>query len=163
MLTFSYSPTFVMDLLINNQKYSVNVASEESLLDVLRHSLDLTGSKYGCGEGVCGACTVLINGVAVRSCIIKAASVEGKNITTIEGLEKNGQLHAVQQAFLNVDVFQCSYCASGMVMSAVSLLRKNPSPSESEIIQGLQGNICRCGTYPRIVKAIQEAATIQKG
>jgi aerobic-type carbon monoxide dehydrogenase small subunit (CoxS/CutS family) len=152
-----------MDLLINNQKYSVNVSPEESLLNVLRNDLDLTGSKYGCGEGSCGACTVLINDVAVRSCTIKAGSVTGKNITTIEGLEKNGNLHPVQQAFLDVDVFQCAYCAPGMVMSAVSLLKKNTAPTEPDIIRSMQGNICRCGTYPRIIKAIQKAANIQKG
>jgi aerobic-type carbon monoxide dehydrogenase small subunit (CoxS/CutS family) len=152
-----------MDLLINNQKYSVNVSPEETLLNVLRNDLDLTGSKYGCGEGSCGACTVLVNDVAVRSCTIKVGSVTGKNITTIEGLEKDGNLHPVQQAFLNVDVFQCSYCASGMVMSTVSLLKKNAAPTEPDIIRSMQGNICRCGTYPRIIKAIQEAANIQKG
>jgi aerobic-type carbon monoxide dehydrogenase small subunit (CoxS/CutS family) len=152
-----------MDLLINNQKYSVNVSPEETLLNVLRNDLDLTGSKYGCGEGSCGACTVLINDVAARSCTIKAGSVTGKNITTIEGLEKDGNLHPVQQAFLNVDVFQCSYCAPGMVMSTVSLLKKNAAPTEPDIIRSMQGNICRCGTYPRIIKAIQEAANIQKG
>ena len=154
---------FIMDLLINSKKYSVNVSPDESLLTVLRNELDLTGSKYGCGEGVCGACTVLINDVAVRSCITKAGSVAGKNITTIEGLEKNGKLHPVQQACLDVDVFQCSYCAPGMVMSAVSLLKKNSAPTKDDIVKGMQGNICRCGTYPRIVKAIQEASNIQKG
>jgi aerobic-type carbon monoxide dehydrogenase small subunit (CoxS/CutS family) len=151
-----------MELLINNQKYQVKSSPDESLLIVLRNELDLTGSKYGCGEGSCGACTVLINDVAVRSCITKAGTVEGKNITTIEGLEKNGKLHPVQQAFLNVDVLQCSYCASGMVMSAVSLLKKNSDPSESDIVKGMQGNVCRCGTYPRVIKAIKEAVNIQK-
>ena len=151
-----------MDLLINNQKYSVNASPDENLLTVLRNELDLTGSKYGCGEGSCGACTVLISDVAMKSCMIKAGSVANKNITTIEGLEKNGKLHPVQQACLNVDVFQCAYCAPGMIMSAVSLLKKNSNPTESEIVSGMQGNICRCGTYPRIVKAIKEAVTIQK-
>jgi len=151
-----------MDLLINKKKYAVNVASDDTLLSVLRNNLDLTGTKYGCGEGSCGACTVLINGVAVRSCITKATSVEGKEVTTIEGLAGNGKLHPVQRAFLDVDVFQCSYCASGMVMSSVSLLKKNPQPTEAEIITAMQGNVCRCGTYPRIVKGIQEAVKIQK-
>ena len=127
---------------------------------MLRDRLDLTGSKYGCGEGSCGACTVLVDGNASRSCILQASNVTGKEITTIEGVSKNGTLHPVQQAFLNVDVFQCSYCAPGMVMSAVSLLRKHPKPSPEEIIQGMQGNICRCGTYPRVIQAIQEAANI---
>ncbi|HEY5749486.1 MAG TPA: (2Fe-2S)-binding protein [Chryseolinea sp.] len=151
-----------MDLVINKKKYSVNVTPEDTLLNVLRNDLDLTGTKYGCGEGSCGACTVLINGVAIRSCITKATSVEGKDITTIEGLAGNGKLHPVQQAFLDVDVFQCSYCASGMVMSTVSLLKKKPEPTEEEIITGMQGNVCRCGTYPRIIRGIHEAVKIQK-
>lgn len=149
-----------MDLLVNNKKYTVDAHPGESLLSVLRDRLDLTGSKYGCGEGSCGACTVLVDGKAVRSCILPASDVSGKTITTVEGLEKNGALHPVQQAFLNVDVFQCAYCAPGMIMSAVSLLDKNPHPTEKDITQGMQGNICRCGTYPRIVKAIQEATKI---
>jgi aerobic-type carbon monoxide dehydrogenase small subunit (CoxS/CutS family) len=147
-----------MELLVNEKKYTVDVQEGESLLSVLRDRLDLTGSKYGCGEGSCGACTVLINGAAVRSCISPASSAVGKKITTIEGLEKNGSLHPVQQAFVKVDVFQCAYCAPGMVMSAVSLLEKNPKPSRQQIIQGMQGNICRCGTYPRALKAIEEVA-----
>jgi len=149
-----------MELMVNEKKYSVDAHAGESLLSVLRDRLDLTGSKYGCGEGSCGACTVLINGTPVRSCILPAGSAVGKEITTIEGLEKNGSLHAVQKAFLKVDVFQCAYCASGMIMSAVSLLEKNAKPSRQEINQAMQGNICRCGTYPRVVKAIQEAANI---
>ncbi len=138
----------------------MNVSPDESLLMVLRNHLDLTGSKYGCGEGACGACTVLIDGKASRSCITPASSVEGKEITTIEGLENNGELHPVQTAFLNADVFQCAYCAPGMIMSAVSLLQKNSNPSDQDIISAMQGNICRCGTYPRIIKAIQEASTV---
>lgn len=149
-----------MELVINDKKYTVDVKADESLLNVLRNHLDLTGSKYGCGEGACGACTVLVNEAAARSCITPAASVAGKKITTIEGLEKNGVLHPVQEAFLKVDVFQCAYCASGMIMSAVSLLKKNPNPPEQEIVHGMQGNICRCGTYPRIVKAIQQASNV---
>ena len=149
-----------MELLVNEKKYTVDVHSGESLLSVLRDRLDLTGSKYGCGEGSCGACTVMVDGKAVRSCILPATNASGKAITTIEGLEKNGSLHPVQKAFLKVDVFQCAYCAPGIVMSAVSLLEKNPHPSEQEIKQGMQGNICRCGTYPRIVKAIKEASNI---
>jgi aerobic-type carbon monoxide dehydrogenase small subunit (CoxS/CutS family) len=149
-----------MELLINNKKYSVTAERDESLLHILRNYLDLTGSKYGCGEGACGACTVLIDGVATRSCITRAGSTVGKAITTIEGLQKDGQLHPVQKAFLKVDVFQCSYCASGMIMSAVSLLEKNPRPSAQEIIKSMQGNICRCGTYTRIVDAIKEAGNV---
>jgi aerobic-type carbon monoxide dehydrogenase small subunit (CoxS/CutS family) len=147
-----------MELLVNNSKHNVSVKENESLLTVLREQLQLTGSKYGCGEGACGACTVLIDGTATRSCITKASSAVGKKITTIEGLAKDDQLHPVQQACLDVDVFQCSYCAPGMIMSAVSLLGKKSKPTEEEIIQSMQGNICRCGTYVRIVKAIQQAA-----
>jgi len=125
---------------------------------VLRERLDLTGSKYGCGEGACGACTVLVDGKAVRSCIQRVSAVAGKEVTTIEGIQKNERLHPVQEAFIAVDVFQCAYCAPGMIMSAVSLLSKNPKPTAEDITQAMQGNICRCGTYPRIVKAIQQAA-----
>ena len=149
-----------MELTINDKKYTVQVKGKESLLMVLRNYLDLTGSKYGCGEGACGACTVLIDGKATRSCITDAGSVTGKKITTIEGLEQNGKLHPVQTAFLNADVFQCAYCAPGMIMSALALLQKNSSPSEAEIIKSMQGNICRCGTYPRIIQAIKEASTV---
>ena len=147
-----------MQLSVNGKNYTVEPRDDESLLSVLRDRLDLTGSKYGCGEGVCGACTVLLDGKAVRSCILPASNVAGKEITTIEGLEKNGRLHSVQEAFMKVDVFQCAYCAPGMIMSAVSLLDKNPKPSGEEITQAMQGNICRCGTYPRVVRAIKEAA-----
>ena len=147
-----------MELLVNNKKHNVAAGENESLLNVLREHLQLTGSKYGCGEGSCGACMVLIDGAATRSCITKASTVVGKKIITIEGLAKDDRLHPVQQACLDVDVFQCSYCATGMIMSAVSLLAKKSSPSEEEIISSMQGNICRCGTYVRIVKAIQQAA-----
>ena len=149
-----------MELQINNRKYTVEGVTGESLLTVLREYLDLTGSKYGCGEGACGACTVLVDDKAVRSCITEAASVVGKKITTIEGLEQNGKLSAVQTAFVNADAFQCAYCASGVIMAATSLLQKNANPSVDEIMKSMQGNICRCGTYPRIIKAIQEASTV---
>lgn len=147
-----------MELLVNNKKHNVTAKDGESLLNVLREHLQLTGSKYGCGEGACGACTVLVDGAATRSCITRASAVVGKKITTIEGLAKDDKLHPVQQACLDVDVFQCSYCAPGMIMSAVSLLSKKSNPSEEEIISSMQGNICRCGTYVRIVQAIQQAA-----
>lgn len=147
-----------MELLVNNKKYTVQAEADESLLTVLRNHLDLTGSKYGCGEGACGACTVLVNGTAMRSCVTRIQSVIGKSITTIEGLQKDDQLHPVQKAFLKVDAFQCAYCASGMIMSAVSLLERNPKPSEQDILRSMQGNVCRCGTYPRIIEAIREAA-----
>jgi len=149
-----------MELLVNNKKHNVDAKENESLLNVLRERLQLTGSKYGCGEGACGACTVLIDGSATRSCITKVSSGVGKNIVTIEGLAKDDHLHPVQQACLDVDVFQCSYCASGMIMSAASLLAKKSSPTEEEIIHSMQGNICRCGTYVRIVKAIQQATKV---
>lgn len=149
-----------MKLTINKKSYEVNAVNDESLLTVLREHLDLTGSKYGCGEGACGACTVLIDGKSTRSCLTKAASLAGKKITTIEGIEENGKLHPVQTSFLNADVFQCAYCAPGMIISAVALLDKNPNPSEQEIRNAMQGNICRCGTYPRIIKAIKETSTV---
>jgi aerobic-type carbon monoxide dehydrogenase small subunit (CoxS/CutS family) len=150
----------MIELLVNNKKYTVEADGDESLLSVLRNHLDLTGSKYGCGEGACGACTVLINGTSARSCIIQAKNAVGKDITTIEGLAENGNLHPVQKAFIKVDVFQCAYCAPGMIMSAVSLLERTPKPTGQEIQSAMQGNICRCGTYPRIVKAIREAANV---
>jgi len=129
----------------------------------LRDDLDLTGSKYGCGEGQCGACTVLIDGQATRSCITKLGAAAGKKITTIEGIEKNGPLHPLQEAFLEADALQCGYCTPGMIMSSVALLSKNPNPSEQEIVRFMDGNVCRCGTYPRIVSAIRKAAQSMKG
>jgi isoquinoline 1-oxidoreductase subunit alpha len=148
-------------LAINDKSYSVDTDPKTSLLTVLREDLDLTGSKYGCGEGQCGACTVLIDGKAQRSCITRVGSVSGKQITTIEGLAKGDRLHPVQQAFLDEDAMQCAYCTSGMIMSAVALLQKNAVPNEKEIIDFMDGNVCRCGTYPRIVRAIQKAAKAQ--
>ena len=142
---------------VNGARHEVTAEPDTPLLTVLRDDLSLTGSKYGCGEGVCGACTVLIDGKPVRSCITPLSATAEKEITTIEGLEKNGNLHPVQQAFLQADPFQCAYCASGMIMSSVALLKSNPSPTESDIIKAMNGNICRCGTYPHIVKAIQLA------
>ena len=147
-----------MELLINGKKYSIQADPQDSLLGVLRHDLDLTGTKYGCGEGQCGACTVLVDGKAVRACQTPVSAAAGKPITTIEGLEKAGKLHPVQEAFLKVDVFQCGYCASGMVLSTVALLRQHPKPTDQQILDFMNGNICRCGTYPLIVKAIKEAA-----
>jgi aerobic-type carbon monoxide dehydrogenase small subunit (CoxS/CutS family) len=143
---------------INGKQYPVRSDPDTPLLYVLRDELDLTGSKYGCGEGQCGACTVLIGGLPRRSCHIAVSAVAGKPITTIEGLEKDGRLHPVQQAFLDVGAFQCAYCTSGMIMSSIGLLQRNPHPSDSEIVQSLEGNICRCGTHPRIIEAVQKAA-----
>ena len=147
-----------MVLNINGVKHEVSVDPDVGLLSVLRNQLELTGSKYGCGEGACGACTILVNDKPLRSCITPVGSVLGKEITTIEGLESNGKLHPVQQAFLTTDAFQCSYCAPGMIMSAVALLKNNPDPSEDAIVKAMNGNICRCGTYPYIVKAIKLAS-----
>lgn len=147
-----------MVLHVNRVKHEITADPDTGLLIVLRNHLGLTGSKYGCGEGACGACTVLINGKPSRSCITPISSVANKEVTTIEGLEENGKLHSVQEAFLTTDVFQCSYCASGMIMSAVALLKDNPAPSEDAIIKAMNGNICRCGTYPYIIKAIKLAS-----
>ncbi len=152
----------IVELQINGTKRRVEVGAERSLLNVLRDDLDLTGAKYGCGEGQCGACTVLVDGRAVRSCLTLAANAEGKQITTIEGLEQNGRLHPLQEAFLNVDAMQCGYCTAGMIMSGVGLLKKTPNPTEAEILRAMEGNICRCGTYHRIVAAIQQAANSNK-
>jgi aerobic-type carbon monoxide dehydrogenase small subunit (CoxS/CutS family) len=152
----------VLELQVNGTKRRVEVEGERALLSVLRDELELTGAKYGCGEGQCGACTVLIDGRAVRSCLTKAASAEGKQITTIEGLEKNGRLHPLQEAFLDQDAMQCGYCTAGMILSGVGLLKKTPNPNEQEIQRAMEGNICRCGTYNRIVAAIRQAANGDK-
>ena len=153
----------ITELNVNGSRLKVEVDSEKSLLSVLRDDLDLTGSKYGCGEGQCGACTVLIGGVLARSCITQVGAAASKPITTIEGLESNGRLHPLQQAFIDADALQCGYCTSGMIMSGVALLSKNPSPGEAEIVRLMEGNVCRCGTYPRIVAAITKAARQMKG
>jgi aerobic-type carbon monoxide dehydrogenase small subunit (CoxS/CutS family) len=145
-------------LAINEKSYSVDIDPQTSLLSVLREQLDLTGSKYGCGEGQCGACTVLIDGKAQRSCITRVGTVVDKKITTIEGIANGDHLHPVQQAFLDEGAMQCAYCTSGMIISAVALLRKNPQPNEKQIVDFMDGNVCRCGTYSRIVRAIQKAA-----
>ena len=147
-----------IELEINGKTYSVEYPPDTPLLYVLREELRLTGTKYGCGEGMCGACTVLVGSIARRSCQIPASVAAGKPITTIEGLEKNGALHPVQQAFLDAGAFQCAYCASGMIMNSVSLLKSTANPSDEQILQAMQGNICRCGTHPRIVEAIRAAA-----
>lgn len=145
-----------MKINVNGDDYMLEVPANTSLLDVLRVHLNLTGSKYGCGEGACGACKVLIDGNALPSCVTPVASVQNKEIITIEGLEKNGKLHPMQQAFLDEDAFQCAYCSSGMVISAVALKAKKPHPSRQEILEAMQRNICRCCVYPRIVNAISK-------
>jgi aerobic-type carbon monoxide dehydrogenase small subunit (CoxS/CutS family) len=152
----------ITSLLVNGNAVPVNVDAETSLLTVLRDSLDLTGSKYGCGEGQCGACTVLIDGSARRSCITPVGTVAKRQIITIEGVAKNGVLHPLQQAFLEEEAMQCAYCTSGMIMSAFSLLNTNRNPSDPQIAQFMQGNICRCGTYPRILAAVRRAAKAMK-
>jgi aerobic-type carbon monoxide dehydrogenase small subunit (CoxS/CutS family) len=149
-----------IELEVNGKKYSVQSDPEAPLLGVLRDEIGLTGTKYGCGEGQCGACTVLIAGAPRRSCQMPVRAAEGKPVTTIEGLEKNGKLHPVQQAFLDAGAFQCAYCTSGMIMSSVGLLHTNANPATSEIVQFLQGNVCRCGTHPRIIDAVHEAAKL---
>lgn len=150
--------TSPLALQINGNTYSVHSDSDTSLLEVLREELGLTGSKYGCGEGQCGACTVLLDGSPRRSCQLAVSEATGAKITTIEGLEQNGRLHPIQQAFLGVGAFQCAYCTSGMIISSVGLLSQNPNPTPAQITQFLQGNICRCGTHPRILEAVQQAA-----
>ncbi|HVP48227.1 MAG TPA: (2Fe-2S)-binding protein [Bryobacteraceae bacterium] len=152
----------VIELNVNGVARPVNAGPERSLLSVLRDELDLTGAKYGCGEGQCGACTVLLEGEAVRSCITPLSRAAGKHITTIEGLEQNGRLHPLQETFLETGAMQCGYCTPGMIMSGVSLLAKSANPNDGEIVHGMQGNICRCGTYPRIVAAVRMAALRQK-
>jgi nicotinate dehydrogenase subunit A len=143
---------------VNGSAHAVDIEPDTRLLWVLRESLDLTGTKYGCGEGQCGACTVLVDGKPVRSCTARAAALAGRRIETIESLNANGKLDRVQQAFLDQDAMQCGYCTPGMIMAAVSLLRTTPSPSEAAIVQAMDRHLCRCGTYPRIVAAIRQAA-----
>ena len=145
-------------LLVNGAEHRIDVPPDESLLSVLRNRLDLTGTKYGCGEGQCGACTVLVEGKPVRSCRMSVSSAAGQKITTIEGLERDGRLHPLQEAFLRAEAFQCGYCTSGMILSSLALLEANPHPSDAQIVRYMDGNICRCGTYSRIIAAIQDAA-----
>jgi aerobic-type carbon monoxide dehydrogenase small subunit (CoxS/CutS family) len=149
-------------LKVNGAEHRARASGNETLLSVLRNQLHLTGTKYGCGEGQCGACTVLIDGAATRSCLTRVASVQGTQITTIEGLESNGALSSVQQAFLDEEAFQCGYCTSGMILSATALLREHPHPTDRQIVEYMDGNICRCGTYPRITAAIKRASQLQE-
>jgi len=152
-----------IQLEVNGQRRSTSADPETPLLWVLREEFGLTGTKYGCGEGECGACTVLIGGNPRRSCQVPLRAAAGKSITTIEGLEQNGKLHPVQQAFLDAGAFQCAYCTAGMIVTSVALLRQNPDPSAQQIAQYLDGNICRCGTHPRIIEAVSRAADAMKG
>ena len=146
---------------LNGKPTRVTVDDQRMLLWVLRSDLGLTGTKFGCGEGLCGACTVLIDGAAVRSCATPVKDVAGKRVLTIEGLGE-GKLHAVQQAFLNHHAFQCGYCTPGMILTAYALLEKTPHPTRDQIVRHMDGNLCRCGTHGRIVAAIQEAASAGK-
>jgi len=148
----------ITELLGNGESVKTDADPERSRLSVLRDDLELTGSKYGCGEGQCGACTVLIDGAATRSCITPVRAAAGRKITTIEGLESKGRLHPLQEAFLEVGSMQCGYCTSGMILSGVALLRGNARPTRQEIVHAMQGNVCRCGTYPRILLAVEMAA-----
>ena len=148
----------VTELHVNGSTRRIDADPDRTLLSVLRDDLDLTGAKFGCGEGQCAACTVLIEGVSAKSCITRLSAVANRRITTIEGLAPEGKLHPVQQAFLDRDALQCGYCTPGMILGAVSLLRRNPHPSDAEIVTGMNGHICRCGAYPRVVAAIREAA-----
>jgi len=145
-------------LTVNGVAHKASADPARSLLSVLRDDLQLTGAKYGCGEGQCGACTVLIDGKPTRSCITEVGDCAGKQITTIEGLEQGGKLHPLQESFLACDAMQCGYCTAGMIMSGVALLVEKPTPSREEIIRAMNGNICRCGTYQRIVAAVRQAA-----
>jgi aerobic-type carbon monoxide dehydrogenase small subunit (CoxS/CutS family) len=146
------------DLVVNGTRRRLDADGRRTLLAVLREDLDLTGTKYGCGEGQCGACTVLVDGQPTRSCLTKLAAVAGKSITTIEGLEEGGRLHPLQQAFIDAGAMQCGYCTAGMIVAGAALLRRSGNPDETEIRRALEGNLCRCGTYPRIVAAVRAAA-----
>jgi aerobic-type carbon monoxide dehydrogenase small subunit (CoxS/CutS family) len=144
---------------VNGRESSVSIDPERTLLDVLREDLHLTGTKYGCGEGQCGACTVLVDGKPTRSCVLQATAVENKSITTIEGLAREGALDPVQEAFLAEGAMQCGYCTPGMILTAKSLLAETPRPTEDEIIRWMNGNICRCSGYTKIIAAVQRAAS----
>jgi aerobic-type carbon monoxide dehydrogenase small subunit (CoxS/CutS family) len=150
------------ELQINGRPVRLEIDAERSLLSVLRDEVGLVGAKYGCGEGRCGACTVLVNGLPRHACTTMAVAVAGKEITTIEGLARDGKLHPLQAAFLDTDAMQCGYCTPGMILTAAALLRANPNPSREEIVRHMNGNICRCGTYQRIIAAIGQAASAMK-
>jgi aerobic-type carbon monoxide dehydrogenase small subunit (CoxS/CutS family) len=153
----------IKELHVNGSRRPIDADGERSLLSVLRDDLDLTGSKYGCGEGRCGACTVLIDGQPTRSCTTRVAAIQGKQIRTIEGLAPDGQLHPVQEAFLQAGALQCGYCTPGMILSAVALLARESAADREAIIRFMGGHICRCGIYGRILTAIEQAAKVVKG
>jgi len=147
-------------LTVNGKRRTVETEADRPLLDVLREDLGLTGTKYGCGEGLCGACTVLMDGRPVRSCQTPAADADGKAITTIEGLAEGDRLHPLQEGFAEDGVLQCGYCAPGMILTAAALLKENPRPTDAQIIEALNGNVCRCCTYPAILAAVRKAAAV---
>ena len=147
---------------VNGKPVRIGAGGSATLLWALRTELELTGTKYGCGESYCGACTVLVDREAVRSCQVQVADVAGKEVTTIEGLAADGKLHPVQSAFVEHDAMQCGYCTSGMIMNAVGLLKKNPTPTEAEIVAGMEGNLCRCGAHQRILAAVAQAAKAKR-
>ena len=153
----------LIELVVNGRRQRVDVAPDRTLLSVLREELALTGSKYGCGEGECGACTVLLGGRAVRSCRTPVAKAAEARVTTIEGLERNGTLHPLQAAFIEDNAMQCGYCTAGMIMAGVALLESTPSPTHDQIAGAMNGNVCRCGAYPQIVAAIQRASREMQG
>ena len=152
----------VEELTVNGARCRIDEDGDRDLLNVLRDVLGLTGTKYGCGEGSCGACTVLVGGRPVKSCVTRVEVVADREITTIEGLADEGDLHPIQRAFLEHEALQCGYCTPGMVMAAAGLLSRHPEPTDEQIVIGLRGNICRCGTYSRIVAAIRDAADALK-
>jgi len=148
---------------LNEKSVSITTDADRMLLWVLRTDMGLTGTKYGCGKGLCGACTVMLGDRAVRSCVIPLRSVKGKEVMTIAGLAKNGQLHPIQKAFAEHDALQCGFCTSGMILNAYGLLLRNPEPTTEDIVRGMEGNLCRCGAHLRIVRAIESAAQEMKG
>jgi aerobic-type carbon monoxide dehydrogenase small subunit (CoxS/CutS family) len=162
-ITAPFAMSNVTTLHVNGAARGCDADAARPLLSVLRDDLALTGTKYGCGEGQCGACTVLVDGVPVRSCLTPVGTIGPQKITTVEGLERDGRLHALQEAFLETGAMQCAYCTSGMILSGVALLAKNPQPTDEEIVRFMDGNICRCGVYPRIIGAIKKAALAAKG
>jgi aerobic-type carbon monoxide dehydrogenase small subunit (CoxS/CutS family) len=153
----------VIRFMLNGKPTALAVDGDRMLLWVLRSDLGVTGTKYGCGAGQCGACTVLVDEVAVRSCVTPVKLVQGKSVMTIEALAQSGKLHPLQKAFMENDALQCGFCTPGMVLTAYSLLRRNPRPSEAEIRDGMEGNLCRCGAHQRIIEAIQAAAKAMTG
>lgn len=152
-----------ISFVLNGKKTNVEIDPAQTLLWVIRNHFGLTGTKYGCGTGFCGACTVIIDNEAVRSCTLPVGDIAGKKVMTIEGLAKNSELHPVQKAFIDHDALQCGFCTPGMIMNAAALLTKNPKPSKQEIIEGMEDNLCRCGAHVRIIQAIETAATSLKG